>query len=55
MGALIRADISRTVGFTLGLKENLGSSSTIPVEKLRDKNWLATHPFNHSIMDFKPL
>jgi hypothetical protein len=52
MGALIRADISRTVGFTLGLKENLGSSSTIPVEKLRDKNWLATHPFNHSIMDF---
>jgi hypothetical protein len=52
MGALIRADISRTIGFTLGLKENLGSSSTIPVEKLRDKNWLATHPFNHSIMDF---
>lgn len=52
MGALIRADISRTVGFTLGLKENLGSSSTIPVEKLRDKNWLATHPFNHSIMDY---
>ncbi|SMO76895.1 zinc-dependent metalloprotease [Solitalea koreensis] len=52
MGALIRADISRTVGFTLGLKENLGSSSTIPIEKLRDKNWLATHPFNHSIMDY---
>ncbi|ANE53192.1 zinc-dependent metalloprotease [Flavisolibacter tropicus] len=52
MGALIRADISRTVGFTLGLRENLGSSSTIPVEKLRDKNWLATHPFNHSIMDY---
>jgi hypothetical protein len=52
MGALIRADISRTVGFTLGLKENLGSSSTIPLEKLRDKVWLASHPFNHSIMDF---
>jgi hypothetical protein len=52
MGALIRADISRSVGFTLGLKENLGSSSTIPVEKLRDKNWLAKHPFNHSIMDY---
>jgi hypothetical protein len=52
MGALIRADISRTVGFTLGLKENLGSSSTIPLEKLRDKNWLATHPYNHSIMDY---
>jgi Met-zincin/Domain of unknown function (DUF5117)/Domain of unknown function (DUF5118) len=52
MGALIRADISRNVGLTLGLKENLGSSSTIPFEKLRDKNWLATHPFNHSIMDY---
>ncbi|MES2777337.1 MAG: zinc-dependent metalloprotease [Bacteroidota bacterium] len=52
MGELIQADISRTVGFTLGLKENTGSSSTIPLEKLRDKNWLATHPFNHSIMDY---
>ncbi len=52
MGALIRADISRTVGFTLGLRENLGSSSTIPIEKLRDKVWLASHPYNNSIMDF---
>lgn len=52
MGALITAEISRTVGFTLGLQENLRSSSTIPLERLRDKKWLATHPFNNSIMDY---
>ncbi|QIL40511.1 zinc-dependent metalloprotease [Pedobacter sp. HDW13] len=52
MGALIQAEISRTVGFTLGLTENLGSSYAIPLEKLRDKNWLANHPFNYSIMDY---
>lgn len=52
MGALITAEISRTIGFTLGLTENLGSSSTIPLERLRDKNWLANHPFNNSIMDY---
>jgi hypothetical protein len=52
MGALVTAEISRTVGFTLGLRENLGSSSTIAIERLRDKNWLATHPYDNSIMDF---
>lgn len=52
MGALITAEISRTIGFTLGLTENLGSSYTIPLEKLRDRNWLAKHPFNHSITDY---
>ncbi|WP_051691822.1 zinc-dependent metalloprotease [Pedobacter borealis] len=51
MGALIRAQISRNVGFTLGLRENLGSSSTIPIAQLRDQKWLANHPFNNSIMD----
>lgn len=52
MGALIRAEICRTVGFTLGLRENLGSSSTISIEKLRDKQWLESHPYNNSIMDY---
>lgn len=51
MGALIRSQISRNVGFTLGLRENLGSSSTIPMAQLRDKKWLESHPFNNSIMD----
>jgi hypothetical protein len=52
MGALIRADISHSIGLTLGLRDNLGSSSTIPIEKLGDKKWLETHPFDNSIMDY---
>ena len=30
MGALIRADISRQVGYSLGLKPNLSASSVVP-------------------------
>ncbi|QQT31913.1 zinc-dependent metalloprotease [Sphingobacterium multivorum] len=52
MGALITAEISRTIGLTLGLSENLGSSYTIPLERLRDRNWLAKNSFNNSIMDY---
>ncbi|HEX6846536.1 MAG TPA: zinc-dependent metalloprotease, partial [Chitinophagaceae bacterium] len=51
MGALIRADISRQVGISLGLRTNLAASSTTPVEKLRDKNWVETNGFSASIMD----
>jgi hypothetical protein len=52
MGALIRADISRQVGSSLGLKSNLAASSSIPVEKLRDKNWVEANGFSPSIMDY---
>ncbi|WP_181182483.1 zinc-dependent metalloprotease [Sphingobacterium lumbrici] len=52
IGSLITAEISRTIGFTLGLSENLGSSFTIPLERLRDKAYLAKHPYNNSIMDY---
>lgn len=52
MGALIRADISRQVGYSLGLKANLIGSNAIAVEKLRDKNWVEAHGFSASIMDF---
>lgn len=52
MGALIRADITREIGHTLGLRDNIGSSSTILFDKLKDKKWLETHPYNNSIMDF---
>jgi len=51
MGALIRADISRQVGISLGLRSNMAASSTIPVEKLRDKNWVEANGFSASIMD----
>lgn len=52
MGELIRFVSSHEVGHTLGLRHNFGSSSTVPVEKLRDKNWLDVHGHTPSIMDY---
>ncbi len=52
MGTLIRFVSSHEVGHTLGLRHNMGSSSTVPVEKLRDKAWLDVHGHTPSIMDY---
>jgi Met-zincin/Domain of unknown function (DUF5117)/Domain of unknown function (DUF5118) len=52
MGRLIRFVSSHEVGHTLGLRHNMGSSSTVPVEKLRDKAWLDAHGHTPSIMDY---
>ena len=52
MGQLIRFVSSHEVGHTLGLRHNMGSSSTVPVEKLRDKKWLDEHGHTPSIMDY---
>lgn len=52
MGQLIRFVSSHEVGHTLGLRHNMGSSSTVPVEKLRDKAWLDEHGHTPSIMDY---
>ncbi|HRB51334.1 MAG TPA: zinc-dependent metalloprotease [Niabella sp.] len=52
MGQLIRFVSSHEVGHTLGLRHNFGSSSTVPVEKLRDKAWVETHGHTPSIMDY---
>ena len=52
MGQLIRFASSHEVGHTLGLRHNMGSSSTVPVEKLRDKGWLEEHGHTPSIMDY---
>lgn len=51
MGSLIRADISRQVGYSLGLRTNLIASNAYPVEKLRDKNFVEANGFSTSIMD----
>jgi len=51
MGALIRADISKQVGYSLGLKGNMIASNAFSVEKLRDKNWVEKNGFSASIMD----
>lgn len=52
MGQLIRFVSSHEVGHTLGLRHNYGSSSTIPVEMLRNKAWLKIHGHTPSIMDY---
>jgi hypothetical protein len=52
MGDLIRFVSSHEVGHTLGLRHNMGSSSTVPVEKLRDRAWLDVHGHTPSIMDY---
>lgn len=52
MGQLIRFVSSHEVGHTLGLRHNFGSSSTTPVEKLRDKKWVEAHGHTPSIMDY---
>ncbi|MFB2120783.1 zinc-dependent metalloprotease [Parapedobacter sp. 2B3] len=52
MGQLIRFVSSHEVGHTLGLRHNFGSSSSTPVEKLRDKKWVEAHGHTPSIMDY---
>jgi Met-zincin/Domain of unknown function (DUF5117)/Domain of unknown function (DUF5118) len=52
MGQLIRSVASHEVGHSLGLTHNFGASSTVPVEKLRDRTWLSEHGITPSIMDY---
>ena len=52
MGDLIRFVSSHEVGHTLGLRHNYGSSSSVPVEKLRDKTFVEANGHTPSIMDY---
>ena len=52
MGQLIRFVSSHEVGHTLGLRHNYGSSSTVPVENLRNNSWLKINGHTPSIMDY---
>jgi len=52
MGQLIRFVISHEVGHTLGLTHNFGSSSTVPVDSLRNKKWVEANGHTPSIMDY---
>ena len=52
MGQLIRFVSSHEVGHTLGLRHNYGSSSTVPVDKLRDKAFVEANGHTPSIMDY---
>jgi hypothetical protein len=52
MGQLIRFVSSHEVGHTLGLRHNFGSSSSVPVESLRNKAWVEANGHTPSIMDY---
>jgi hypothetical protein len=52
MGQLIRFVSSHEIGHTLGLTHNFGASSTVPVEKLRDKAFVEVYGHTPSIMDY---
>lgn len=52
MGQLIRFVSSHEVGHTLGLRHNYGSSSSVPVENLRNKIWVEANGHTPSIMDY---
>ncbi|MEI7420555.1 MAG: zinc-dependent metalloprotease [Prolixibacteraceae bacterium] len=52
MGQLIRFVSSHEIGHTLGLRHNFGSSSTVPVENLRNKAWVEKNGHTPSIMDY---
>ncbi len=52
MGELIRFVSSHEIGHTLGLRHNFGSSSTVPVENLRNKAWVEANGHTPSIMDY---
>lgn len=52
MGRLIRFVSSHEVGHTLGLRHNFGSSSSVPVDNLRSKEWVAKNGHTPSIMDY---
>jgi hypothetical protein len=50
MGELLHTLLTGHIGSTLGLSDNAGAASTVPVAKLRDKEWVAKHGISPSIM-----
>ncbi len=52
MGKLITYVCSHEVGHTLGLAHNFAASASVPVDSLRNKNWVEKNGICPSIMDY---
>lgn len=52
MGKLIAYVCTHEVGHTIGLAHNFGASSTVPVDSLRSKTYIAANGICPSIMDY---
>ena len=52
MGRLIEFVTAHEVGHTLGFQHNMKSSSTYPLEKIRDREWVKKMGHTPSVMDY---
>jgi hypothetical protein len=52
MGQLMRYVVCHEVGHTIGLRHNFAASAAMPVEKLRDKEFIKKYSQSASIMDY---
>ncbi len=50
MGKLLQTLLTGHIGSTLGLSDNAGAASTVPVAKLRDKGWVTKHGISPTVM-----